>query len=214
MNDEPDINTGDDAPLPRPGSEAPTVPTTTATTTTTRPRRGGVLVPAWALFAIGGLLLLLIGGLVGYAIGDHGGDRDERSLGFVRPGRAPDPGNFGPFGNGGRNGNGNGGRNGNGVPPAPRGNGAFLGVAVQNSTNPKGAALVRVVPGSAAAKAGLKSGDVVTAVDGRAVAGAASMTSQVRAHSPGDKVELTYSRTSQSKTVTVTLGDRNVTNTQ
>lgn len=233
MNDQPHIDPGNDAPLPRPGSDDPTVPATTvpvervpvaeptsttpvATTTTEPPRRGGVLVPAWILFGVGGLLLLLIGGLVGYAIGDHDGDRHDRSVGFVRPGRAtPDPGNFGPFGNGGRNGNGNGGgRNGNGVPSTPCSRGAFLGVAVQDSTNPKGAELVRVVAGSSAAKAGLKSGDVVTAVDGRAVSGAAAMTTRIRAHSPGDTVELTSSRGGQSKTVTVTLGDRNATGTQ
>ena len=191
-------------------------------TATAEPRRRGVFVPVWALVTVAGLLLLAAGGLVGYAIGanDDGGDgRAVRAGGFQLPERLVPPG-FGQFGNGngngnggnGGNGHGNSGGNGNGGPTTD--NGAFLGVGVQDSTNPRGAELVRVVANSPAADAGLKTGDVITAVDGKDVTGAASLTTQIRAHSSGDDVQITYTRNGTSSTVKVTLGDRTPTSSQ
>ena len=199
--------------------------TPTTTSTTDAPRRKGVLVPVWALVTVAGLLLIVASGLVGYAIGSHddGDGRTVRAGGFRLPERQLPPG-FGQFGNGS---NGNGSNNGNGNGPTATGtdngngnggsttdNGAFLGVAVQDSANPRGAELVRVVAGSPAADAGLKTGDVVTAVDGKAVTGAASLTTRIRAHSSGDEVRITYQRDGSSSTVRVTLGDRTPTSTQ
>ena len=43
---------------------------------------------------------------------------------------------------------------------------AYLGVQVRDSSSPVGAALAQVLPGTPAAKAGLKAGDVVTKLDG------------------------------------------------
>ena len=202
----------------------PSAPTTeaaevTTTTTTETPRRTGVFVPVWALVTVVGLLLLAAGGIAGYAIGSHddGGGRTVRAGGFRLPERIVPPG-FGqvPDGNGNSNGNGNGNSNGNGDGNggSTTDNGAFLGVAVQNSTDPRGAELVRVVASSPAADAGLKTGDVITAVDGKDVTGAASLTTQVRAHSSGDDVQITYRRGDASSTVKVTLGDRTPTSTQ
>ena len=85
---------------------------------------------------------------------------------------------------------------------------------MQDSTDPRGAELVRVVASSPAADAGLKTGDVITAVDGKDVTGAASLTTQIRAHSSGDDVQITYHRGDASDTVKVTLGDRTPTSTQ
>lgn len=192
-------------------------------------RRSGVVVPVWALVGVGALVLLLVGGLVGYAIGDNSNDgsRATSAPGFngrVTPfpgfgngnggfgngngsGGSSDNGRNGGNGNGnGSNGNGNGG-NGNG-PSAPSGNGAFLGVAVQTSSDPQGAELVTVVPGSSAADAGLRRGDVVTKVDSTAIDDAAALGSAIRSHDVGDEVDVTYTRNGTSKTVTVTLGDR------
>jgi len=232
MTDEPTSESSPEGTLPPPRAEAPTAPmesvpveepteaapvTTTTTSTTEPPRRKGVLVPVWALVTVAGLLLLAAGGLVGYAIGSHddGGDgRSERAGGFQLPERLVPPG-FGQFGNGnGRNGNGGGNNNNNGNGGSTTDNGAFLGVAVQDSTNPRGAELVRVVASSPAADAGLKTGVVVTAVDGKSVTGAASLTTQIRAHSSGDDVQITYTRNGTSSTVKVTLGDRTPTSTQ
>src|SRR3954453_18485150 len=67
---------------------------------------------------------------------------------------------------------------------------AFLGVRVGDASG-GGAELTNVQAGTPAAKAGLKAGDVVTAVDGHAVASAEELTAAIGSHKPGDKVTLT-----------------------
>ena len=71
---------------------------------------------------------------------------------------------------------------------------------------PDGALVSSVMPGSAAAKAGLKSGDVITAIDGQPVVSADSLVGYVRAKTVGEKIKLTIVRDGQQKSVTVTLG--------
>jgi putative serine protease PepD len=89
---------------------------------------------------------------------------------------------------------------------------AFLGVSArtaaddQNSGVGTGAEIVSVQPGSAAADAGLKAGDVVTAVGDRPVTTSTELTAAVRGKAPGDKVALTVRRGNDSSTAEVTLG--------
>mgnify|MGYP003693732553 CR=1 FL=1 len=59
-----------------------------------------------------------------------------------------------------------------------------------------------------AEKAGLQTGDVITAIDGTAVTNASQLSAAIDAKSPGDTVELTYLRDGKTKTATVTLGTR------
>jgi S1-C subfamily serine protease len=84
---------------------------------------------------------------------------------------------------------------------------------------PQGAQIGSVKPGSPAATAGLtgsgsttgqptQTGDVITAIDGKAVTSAEDLTSAVAAHKPGDTVTLTVSSGGQSHDVKVTLGTR------
>ncbi len=83
---------------------------------------------------------------------------------------------------------------------------ALLGVTPAGTSN--GARVQSVESGSAAADAGLKAGDVITAVDGKQVANAAKLRAIIAAHQPGDKVTLTITRSGTTKTVHVTLGAR------
>ena len=89
---------------------------------------------------------------------------------------------------------------------------AFLGVSTrtaaddQNSGVGTGAEIVSVEPDSAAAKAGLKAGDVVTAVDDRTVTTSTELTAAVRSKAPGDTVTLTVRRGNDTSTADVTLG--------
>ena len=83
---------------------------------------------------------------------------------------------------------------------------ALLGVNVQTALN--GVSVADVSSGSAAASAGIKAGDVITAVDGTTVKSAESLRAIIDSHKPGDKVTVTLSRGGASKTVTVTLGSR------
>lgn len=87
----------------------------------------------------------------------------------------------------------------------------------------QGVLVARVVSGSPAAKAGIKGGstqqtlqgqpyvtggDVITAIDGTAVAGMEQLSGIINGHKPGDTVKLTLLRGSSTQTLTVTLGER------
>jgi hypothetical protein len=116
--------------------------------------------------------------------------------------------------NGNGNGNNNGGNNNGGNDnQTPTTSSAFLGVAVTNSDNGQGVVVQTVQSGSPAADAGLKAGDVITAVDGTAVNSAAALGSAVRSHQPGDSVKITYTRGGTSTDVQVRLGNRATANT-
>jgi len=65
-----------------------------------------------------------------------------------------------------------------------------------------------VLPGTGAAKAGLKRGDVVTKLDGKTVTDQSDLSQVIEAKKPGDKLSVTYVRNGHTSTVTVTLGSR------
>ncbi len=99
----------------------------------------------------------------------------------------------------------------------PRG---YLGVQVQGldqaladslglrSTN--GALVDEVVPGTPAAKAGLRSGDIITGVNGAPVKEARDFTRQIGALKPGDAVDLTFVRGGREQEARLTLGRQQV----
>lgn len=188
----------------------PPASSATAPIPSSPPARSGVFVPKWLLLAVGGVLLLGLGFAAGHAVGsdsDHAERRGEFS--FNLRGRPPFPGdNRSPLaptprdGNGNRNGN-----NGSGPRPAPSAT-VYLGVAVRDSSDPAGAELARVVPASPAADAGLRAGDVVTALDSTSIKSAAQLTRSVRGRSAGDQVSVTYTRDGSSNTVKVRLATR------
>jgi len=84
---------------------------------------------------------------------------------------------------------------------------ATLGVSAQDSADGTGATVASVVPGSAASKAGLRAGDVITAVGSRRVVDVDSLVAAVRDHQSGDKVGVTYVRGGKSSKVVATLGN-------
>ena len=83
---------------------------------------------------------------------------------------------------------------------------ASLGVVVGDGSG--GATVGSVTAGGAAAAAGLRAGDVITAVDGTAVADADALAAAVAGHQPGETVRLTLRRGSDTSDVTATLGSR------
>jgi putative serine protease PepD len=85
---------------------------------------------------------------------------------------------------------------------------AYLGVSLQASPGTSGAAIGAVTEGSPAAKAGLQTGDVVTAFDGEEIESPDALTAAVSAKSPGDEVTVAYTRDGDSHTAQVTLGTR------
>ena len=70
-----------------------------------------------------------------------------------------------------------------------------------------GAEVIRVVPESAAALAGLRVGDVVTQLEGQPVRDATALTARLALYHPGDRVALTVVRDREPQRVTVTLGE-------
>ncbi|MER5430933.1 trypsin-like peptidase domain-containing protein [Streptomyces sp. NPDC002588] len=63
--------------------------------------------------------------------------------------------------------------------------------------------------GGPAAKAGLKSGDVITKLDDTVIDSGPTLIGEIWTHQPGDKVTITYERDGKSHTVELTLGSRN-----
>jgi putative serine protease PepD len=84
---------------------------------------------------------------------------------------------------------------------------AYLGVSIADTESGNGALVGSVEEGQPAAEAGMQEGDVVTAVAGDPVADAAALTAAIRAHGPGDTVEVTFTRNGDEQTVEVTLGE-------
>ncbi|MDX5418283.1 MAG: Do family serine endopeptidase [Hymenobacteraceae bacterium] len=72
-----------------------------------------------------------------------------------------------------------------------------------------GVYLSNVVESGGASAAGLKSGDVVTAINGVAVNKSSELLEQVARYRPGDKVKVTYLRNGDTKTTNVTLRNMN-----
>ncbi|EFV14187.1 S1C family serine protease [Segniliparus rugosus] len=89
---------------------------------------------------------------------------------------------------------------------------ASLGVTVRG-TDPAaavhGVSVLGVNSGSGAETAGLSVGSVITKVDGRPIDGTVALVAAVRAHDPGEKIQITYTDGSpggSERTVPVTLG--------
>lgn len=91
---------------------------------------------------------------------------------------------------------------------------AFLGVtladasATADGVTRRGAEVGEVTPGSAADEGGIQSGDVIVAIDGDPVNGAASLTGYVRERRSGEESTITLVRDGQTQDVTVTFKTR------
>ncbi|HTI32103.1 MAG TPA: trypsin-like peptidase domain-containing protein [Miltoncostaea sp.] len=83
---------------------------------------------------------------------------------------------------------------------------AYLGVSTGDTTGTAGAAVGAVTEGGPAARAGLKAGDVVTAIDGKPITGSADLVAAIAAKAPGDQITLTVRRGGDTTTITATLG--------
>lgn len=94
----------------------------------------------------------------------------------------------------------------------------FLGITVNEVspdlqeawglTSDRGAVVQSVTPGMPADQAGLKRGDIITAIDGRDVATSDEVVRIISAKGPGSKVRLTALRGGKEMSFTANLGDR------
>jgi serine protease Do len=83
-------------------------------------------------------------------------------------------------------------------------NRAMLGVVTDGDD--RGAEIQSITKESAAEKAGLKKGDIITKIDNRRIETTDDVTDAIRAHKPGDKVAITYLREGKEQKVTTELG--------
>jgi serine protease Do len=74
----------------------------------------------------------------------------------------------------------------------------------------EGVLISEVLPNTPAASAGLKAGDVVTAVNGRGVAAASDLTRELRDAQSGSALELRVTRDRKEITVKITVPERRV----
>ncbi|MGN1306118.1 MAG: S1C family serine protease [Faecousia sp.] len=91
----------------------------------------------------------------------------------------------------------------------------YIGVTVSDVSEemqsyglPKGAAIKGVVEGSPAEKAGLKTNDIITAVNGEEISGQSELVKYVKAAAVGDKLKLTVYRQGETLELTVTVGEQ------
>ena len=87
------------------------------------------------------------------------------------------------------------------------GSGARVGLPPPSVTGSPSSA-TPVSPGGPAAKAGIREGDVIVAVNGVKVTTADELIVAIRRHVPGQQLSLTYVRSGHRNTVTLTLGSR------
>jgi putative serine protease PepD len=83
---------------------------------------------------------------------------------------------------------------------------AYLGVALGDASS--GAGIGSVKAGSPADRAGLRAGDVITAIDGHRVGSSAEAVDAIDSARPGDKLTLTVRRGGAERTVQATLVER------
>lgn len=83
-------------------------------------------------------------------------------------------------------------------------NRAMLGVVTDGDE--KGAEVQSVSKASAAEKAGLKKGDIITRIDNKKIETTDDVSETVRAHKPGEKVSITYLRDGKEQKTTAELG--------
>lgn len=85
----------------------------------------------------------------------------------------------------------------------------YVGVSLGDSKQPgAGAEIGEVTSGAPAAQAGLRAGDVVTALGGKQVSSADELISAIAERKVGEKVKLTVQRDGKTTEITVTLADR------
>ena len=85
--------------------------------------------------------------------------------------------------------------------------------AAQLNVNAYGVYVVDVVQGGLADKAGLKAGDRIVSIDGTEIAQKDDLGTLMQQHTAGDTLSITVARDGQMQTVSLTLGEKNASNT-
>lgn len=82
----------------------------------------------------------------------------------------------------------------------------IIGVVLNTAYTGEGAEVGELTADGPAQAAGIKEGDVITALNGRQVADSTELVVSIRSYDPGDTVDVTFTRNGQTRTVSLTLG--------
>jgi putative serine protease PepD len=86
---------------------------------------------------------------------------------------------------------------------------AYIGISTDDAPGTTTGAQVRaVVPGGPAADAGIRAGDIATAIDGKPLKGSSDLVAAITDRRPGDAIKITLIRSGQTLTKTVNLGEQ------
>ncbi|HEX6190974.1 MAG TPA: PDZ domain-containing protein [Chitinophagaceae bacterium] len=85
-------------------------------------------------------------------------------------------------------------------------NRAMLGVTTEKSDDAQGVEVQSISKESAASKAGLKEGDVITRINDKKIETPDELSAAIKAQKPGDKVSITYLRDKKENKATAELG--------
>jgi len=83
----------------------------------------------------------------------------------------------------------------------------LMGVQLDMAYTDLGARVETVTAGSGADDAGFRPGDVITAVNGRAIDDATELVVTVRSYAPGETIKVDYERNGQERSADLVLGD-------
>jgi len=81
---------------------------------------------------------------------------------------------------------------------------AYLGVGSEKTNG--GVVITEISSGSAAEKAGLKSGDIIVKIDDKPINSPAELSSTIKSRKPDDKITITYKRNDKELKTQATLG--------
>lgn len=82
----------------------------------------------------------------------------------------------------------------------------IIGVTLDTSYTGEGARVREVTAGGPADEVGVKPGDIITGIEGRAARDATELVVAIRSYAPGDSVTLTFERNGREETITLILG--------
>ena len=88
----------------------------------------------------------------------------------------------------------------------PMAGGTFLGVSTEKDD--AGAKIESVTKGSAAEKAGLEKGDIITKIDDKKIEGPSDLSEIISAKKPKDEVKINFKRNGKDKTIKASLQER------
>jgi serine protease Do len=71
-----------------------------------------------------------------------------------------------------------------------------------------GVLVQQIQPGGPAEKAGLKTGDIITSIDGRSIKDGDDLVNEIASRRPGSSIRLSYLRDGKQADATVAIGDR------